>query len=289
MEGLIEPDGSVLVIEDVAGEHGALERALAGRGHNVLACLRPEATKLLAADQADVVIVGREDARSLLAGASIPVVVLTGTAGPDERAALLAAGASACVPDPLDPVELEGYIQVAMRFRRLELLSLTDPLTGLGNRREAERELNRLIVGASRHGHLLGLVLVDVDGFKAVNDTYGHAAGDRVLREAAARMADCLRGSDTIARWGGEKFHAILPNTEVIGVAQTAERLRRAIERDPFPIDDSTIALTVSVGWADWRGEDPHEFQLRADRALYDAKAAGRNTVRPQPVPEPRG
>jgi diguanylate cyclase (GGDEF)-like protein len=289
MEGLAEPEGSVLVIEDVAGEHGALERALAGRGHNVLACSRSEAMKMLESEQADVVIVGLTDARTVLAGATVPVVVLTGSAGPDERAALLAAGASACVPDPLDPVELEGYIQVAMRFRRLERLSLSDPLTGLGNRREAERELGRLIVGASRHGHPLGLVLVDVDGFKAVNNTYGHDAGDRVLREAAGRMAGCLRGSDTIARWGGEEFHVILPDTELLGVGQTAERLRRTVERDPFPIDASTIGLTVSVGWADWRGEDPHEFQLRADRALYDAKAAGRNTVRPRPAPEPRG
>jgi diguanylate cyclase (GGDEF)-like protein len=285
MKGLIEPEGGVLVIEDVAGEHGALERALAGRGHNVLACPRSEATKLLESDQADVVIVGLTDARTVLAGASVPVVVLTGTAGPDERAALLAAGASACVPDPLDPVELEGYIQVAMRFRRLERLSLTDPLTGLGNRREAERELGRLIVGSSRHGRPLGLVLVDLDGFKAINDTYGHDAGDRVLREASVRMAGCLRGSDTIARWGGEEFHVILPDTEPVGVAQTAERLRRSVERDPFPIDGSSIRLTISVGWADWRGEDPHEFQLRSDRALYDAKASGRNTVRPRPAP----
>lgn len=282
MEGFLEPEGSVLVIEDAAGEHGALERALAGRGHNVLACSRSEATKLLESEQADVVIVGLAGAWSVLAAAPVPVVVLTGTAGPDERAALLAAGASACVADPLDPVELEGYIQVAMRFRRLERLSLTDPLTGLGNRREAERELARLIAGASRHHHPLGLVLVDVDGFQAVNDTYGHNAGDRVLREAAVRMAGCLRGSDIIARWGREEFHVILPDTEPLGVGQTAERLRRTVERDSFPIDVTTIGLTVSVGWADWRGEDPDEFQLRADRALHEAKAAGRNAVRPQ-------
>jgi diguanylate cyclase (GGDEF)-like protein len=287
MEGLVEPEGSVLVLEDVAGEHGALERALSGRGHNVLAVLGSEATKLLENEQADVVIVGLAGAGSVLEASPVPVVVLTGAAGPDERAALLAAGASACVPDPLDPVELEGYIQVAMRFRKLERLSLTDPLTGLGNRREAERELTRLIAGASRHGHPLGLVLVDVDGFKAVNDTYGHHAGDRVLREAAVRMAGCLRGSDTMARWGGEEFHVILPDTEPLGVGQTAERLRLAVERDPFPIDATTLWLTVSVGWADWRGEDPHEFQLRADRALYEAKAAGRNAVRP-PLASPQ-
>jgi diguanylate cyclase (GGDEF)-like protein len=283
MEGVVEPEGSVLVIEDVAGEHGALERALEGRGHNVFACTRAKARKLLGSEAADVVIVGLQDARAVLDASTVPVVVLTGAAGPDERAELLSAGASACVADPLDPVELEGYIQVAMRFRRLERLSLTDPLTGLGNRREAERELSRVIAGASRHGHPLGLVLVDVDGFKAVNDTYGHAAGDLVLRESAVRMAACLRGSDTMARWGGEEFHIILPDTKPLGVGQTAERLRRAVERDPFPVDSTTLRLSVSVGWADWRGEDPAEFQLRADRALYEAKAAGRNAVRPLP------
>jgi two-component system cell cycle response regulator len=283
MEGVAEAEDSVLVIEDVAGEHRALERALGARGHNVLACTRAKARKLLESESADVVIVGLQDVRAVLDASTVPVVVLSGAAGADERAELLSAGASACVPDPLDPVELEGYIQVAMRFRRLERLSLTDPLTGLGNRREAERELARVIAGASRHGHPLGLVLVDVDGFKAVNDTYGHAAGDQVLREVAVRMAGCLRGSDTMARWGGEEFHVILPDTKPLGVGQTGERLRRSVERDPFPIDATTIRLSVSVGWADWRGEDPVEFQLRADRALYDAKAAGRNAVRPVP------
>jgi len=280
-----QPEGLVLVVEDAPGQHAALVRALAGREHRVIACPRAEAFDRLQAQEPDVVLVGRAGATAVLDASPVPVIVLAGSSGADERAALLAAGAGACLPDPLDPVELEGYIQVALRFRRLERLSLTDPVTGLGNRRHGEHELGQLVVRSSRHGHPLGLVLVDVDGFKSINDTHGHDAGDRALREVAKRMAACLRGSDTLARWGGEEFIVLLPDTEAAGVGQTAERLRRAVAADPFPVGGAAIELTISVGWADWRGEDPGEFVLRADRALSEAKTAGRNAVRPEPAP----
>jgi two-component system cell cycle response regulator len=285
MDGGGQPERLVLVVEDAPGQHAALVRALAGREHRVIACTHAEALERLRAHEPDVVLVGHSGATAMLDASPVPVIVLSGSSSAEERAALLSAGAAACLPDPLDPVELEGYIQVALRFRRLERLSHTDPVTGLGNRRHGEQELAQLVVRSSRHGHALGLVLVDLDGFKAINDTHGHAVGDRALREVAMRMAACLRGSDTLARWGGEEFVVLLPDTESSGVGLTAERLRRAVAADPFPVEGAAIALTISVGWADWRGEDPGEFLLRADRALYEAKTAGRNAVRPLPAP----
>jgi two-component system cell cycle response regulator len=285
MDGGGQPEGLVLVVEDAPGQHAALVRALAGREHRVIACQGAEALDRLQAEEPDVVLVDRAGAIAVLDASPVPVIVLAGSSGAEERAAMLAAGAAACLPDPLDPVELEGYIQVALRFRRLERLSLTDPVTGLGNRRHGEHELAQLVVRSSRHGHPLGLVLVDVDGFKSINDTHGHDAGDRALREVAERMAACLRGSDTLCRWGGEEFVVLLPDTEAAGVGLTAERLRHAVAADPFRVGGAAIELTVSVGWADWRGEDPGEYVLRADRALYEAKTAGRNAVRPEPAP----
>jgi two-component system cell cycle response regulator len=290
----------VLYVDQVRREHDGLRRLLAGfgectvaeAGDAALARLRdapPDAVVVVRAEPAAAVLDALPRRRGLAAAA---VVVLSGGAGPDARAELLRAGAHACVGDPVTPVELRAVVEGALAVKRCsdaldaasrehERQALTDPLTGLGNRRLGERELEQLVALATRHSHALAVIEVDVDGFKQVNDAHGHDAGDHVLREVAERLADTLRGGDMIARWGGEEFVAMLPDTGPEGARRGAERLRAAIADAPFQIGRSPIELTVSVGWADWRGEDASELMLRVDRALYQAKSAGRNTVRP--------
>ena len=288
------PQGAVLVVEDAEGEHAHLRRALAHRGYRVSASAGEAAPARIEAERPDVVLVGAAPAPALLGalpreqGATlVPVLVLCASEDTEGRVALLHAGAMNCLPDRPDPLELDALVGAAVavgrRYAALRELALTDPLTGLGNRRHGENELAQVVARSTRHGYPLGLALVDLDGFKAVNDTHGLDAGDAVLREAGSRLLACLRGGDTLVRWGGEEFVALLPDTDAAGVLHTARRLCRAVSCVRFAHHGTQIDLTISVGWADWRGEDPREFVLRADRALYDAKGAGRNTVRPNP------
>ena len=296
--------GNVLVVDDHESVRVFLEEALRKHGFDALGVETGQAGIEATDATVDAVLLdlGLPDMNGLDVLDAIralphppPVIVLTGSVDRDAPACL-SRGAHDFMSKPPQLEELIARVSAAVRVKHLQdelheanrLLThqaLTDALTGLANRRQGEQELAQLVVRSSRHGHPLGLVLVDLDGFKAINDTHGHTAGDHALREVALRMAGCLRGSDTLARWGGEEFVVLLPDTESSGVGLTAERLRRAVAAEPFHVEGAVIELTVSVGWADWRGEDPGEFMLRADRALYEAKTAGRNAVRPQPAP----
>ena len=164
---------------------------------------------------------------------------------------------------------------------RLAAQALTDELTGLANRRHGMHQLDREIALAVRKGHDLGLVRVDIDHFKDINDAHGHQAGDRVLAEVARRLAGSVRGGDDLARWGGDEFVAILPDTDRAGVRRAAERLRAGVATGPVRVEDGDVDVTVSVGWAHWVGDTAGDLLVRADRALYAAKDAGRDTVRP--------
>ena len=121
--------------------------------------------------------------------------------------------------------------------RRLAAQVLTDDLTGLANRRAGAHELDRAVALAVRHGHVLALARVDVDHFKRINDTYGHQAGDLVLAEVARRLASAVRGGDGLARWGGDEFVAILPDTDRGGALRAAERLRAAVAAAPVEVE----------------------------------------------------
>ena len=163
---------------------------------------------------------------------------------------------------------------------RLETLAITDPLTGAFNRRRLfellEIERQRVLRG----GDVMSLLMLDIDFFKKINDTYGHAAGDAVLRELVARCRAALRDTDAVCRYGGEEFVALLPLTPREGAANLAERLRTAIAGAPVYSGDTPIAVTVSIGAAEYqRGESVEQTLARADKGLYAAKESGRNRV----------
>jgi two-component system cell cycle response regulator len=165
------------------------------------------------------------------------------------------------------------------RYSDLEDLAYRDELTQLPNRRGSARQIDVLLSRARRHGHQLSLLLVDADRFKAVNDVHGHAVGDVVLREIAARLRERVRREDVVGRWGGEEFVVALPETTPEGAAAVAESLRLAVAAAPVAADGLQLAVTVSIGVAAWAGGEMDDLVARADRALYAAKAAGRDRV----------
>ena len=162
-----------------------------------------------------------------------------------------------------------------------------DPLTGLPNRRSLTTELEREHALARRGRPAFSVLLLDVDHFKAVNDERGHAAGDRVLEEIAARLRGRARTSDVVGRWGGEEFLVIAPDTDADGARILAEGLRTAISDTPTVLDSGPVRITASVGVASWERETVDEVLSRADQALYEAKAAGRDQVVAAPRLDP--
>ncbi len=165
--------------------------------------------------------------------------------------------------------------QVGALYREVGRLARTDSLTGVANRRAWDEELPRELARAARSGQRVCVALLDLDQFKAYNDDYGHQAGDRLLKEAAAAWEGRLRKTDLLARYGGEEFAVLLPDCALENAMEIAERLRTAQPEG-----------TCSIGVADWDGrEDVAQLVARADRALYAAKAAGRDRCFADPAP----
>jgi diguanylate cyclase (GGDEF)-like protein len=164
----------------------------------------------------------------------------------------------------------------------LQRLATTDALTGLPNRRQLMFAMETEVRRAGRSGRPLALALLDVDHFKAVNDTHGHPAGDEVLRCVADELLKVTRGGDVLGRFGGEEFAVLMPETSLAQARQAGERLRRAIASRTIAYPDGTIGrVTVSVGVALLAGEEGSDHLIsRTDAALYEAKANGRNLVR---------
>ena len=173
---------------------------------------------------------------------------------------------------------LETAWEIEEEWRRAR----TDELTGLYNRRHFDEQLARIVADSLAHGSPASLVVADVDHFKRVNDTYGHEAGDAVLKAVARVFLDCLRAEDVCARYGGEEIAILLPETSVVRAQEVAERVRTAIAGKPVQHGDRMITVTASFGVAGY----PESTALRdalfpaADKALYEAKHAGRNRVR---------
>lgn len=169
---------------------------------------------------------------------------------------------------------------LSARSETLEHAALTDGLTGMQNRRYFDDALKEYIEEFRRVGKPVGLMILDLDHFKQVNDTHGHDVGDEVLRAVAKCLKDMTRYHDVVARLGGEEFAVVAPNMDAELLARFAERIRNAIAGMSIMSGNVRVRITTSVGLAVWnRKETAEEFYRRADRQLYEAKRQGRNRV----------
>jgi diguanylate cyclase (GGDEF)-like protein len=168
---------------------------------------------------------------------------------------------------------------------QLSLLAHTDSLSGLLTRRSLLDGLTGMLADAARYRYPVSVLMVDIDHFKALNDDYGHLAGDHAIKHIADRLSAALRTGDVLGRWGGEEFVAVLPHTALADAHLVAERLCEILAGTPIEIGDGKHLVTIqtSVGVAEHAGESLEQLINRADVALYEAKAAGRNTVRSAP------
>jgi diguanylate cyclase (GGDEF)-like protein len=220
----------------------------------------------------------------------LAVLVVTGGADPVERIAALEAGADDVLSAPVVPAELVLRLSRCANLRRhvdglleevaqLNELSLTDALTGVPNRRSFQDRLGDEFRRAQRYDDPLALVLLDLDHFKMINDTFGHPEGDAVLREVAGRLKHCTRETDFIARYGGEEFALLLPKTQLGGALTVAERVRSdlaALELTPKRQVTASLGISIFPSEAITSAE---ALVRTADDALYEAKRAGRNKV----------
>jgi diguanylate cyclase (GGDEF)-like protein len=223
----------------------------------------------------------------------VPVIILTGMDDRELKIKGLEQGASDYITKPFDPEELVARVKVHLKIKHLQddlkrsnelllELSNTDHLTGLFNRRYLMETLDKELQRCERKGGNLSLIILDIDHFKAVNDTYGHLQGDVVLQKVALSMQKELRSYDIAARYGGEEFVAVLPDAVHTEAIFVADRIRQAIQAIKFNGTLAPLSITVSLGVSTFPARDcttMDEFIKLADDALYRAKAKGRNRV----------
>ncbi len=229
----------------------------------------------------------------------IPIIMLTSMDATAQKVRSLEAGADDYLVKPCDAVELNARVYAALRTKKLrdelarkndelqallakvQMLSVTDPLTGLFNRRRFEEALTSEFKRAVRYRAPLSCLMLDIDHFKKVNDTCGHAAGDTVLREVARLIKQCVRDVDTVSRWGGEEFSVLAPLTTMQDALVPARRILAAVAGHSMT-DAGGRGVTLSIGVADLSvpGVDAPDALIRAaDKALYEAKEKGRNRI----------
>jgi len=221
------------------------------------------------------------------------IIMLTGEDEQEDKVEGLELGADDYITKPFQYPELLARIRAAKRIvdlqkelmeknRRLELLSITDGLTNLHNHRHFQDELSRAFEESARYERPLSLAMIDIDFFKKVNDTHGHAVGDEVLKCISRLFRESIRATDLAARYGGEEFAVMMPETQLSDAIAFAEKIRTLIEATPIPTRAGQLSATVSIGVATVphsRIHTPRELVVSADKALYRAKKGGRNQV----------
>ena len=262
-------------------EHASYVVSTAANGFEALAKIEAEAPDVVLLDVMMPGLDGFEICRRIKADpalAPIPVVMVTALEDVDDLVNGFEAGADDYLTKPFNGTELLARVRLQLRRKQHYEQSLLDPLTSAFNRRYFDTHAARLAARCGTAGRPIGILMVDVDHLKRINDTYGHAAGDRVLKEVVDRIMSALRPSDLVARMGGDEFAIVIPDTDLNGTLQIAERLRARIADAP----DEGVAVTVSIGAAASDPEEKEELQVmlkRADAALYEAKRAGGNGV----------
>jgi diguanylate cyclase (GGDEF)-like protein len=237
----------------------------------------------------------------------LPVIFLSARDETEMKVNGLTLGANDYISKPFKAEELLARVSVAIRLKRerdqlrataeearasAEIAheqAMTDALTGLLNRYGLQRTLQREQAEARRYHRPLSCMLIDLDNFKTINDTYGHAAGDIALQQIAGILTKAVRGSDMVFRHGGEEFLVLLPETNLEGAAALAEKIRLAADGQLFG-DGHIFPITLSAGVASLTDhESGHDMIARADMALYNAKARGRNRVEKSDVHQSQG
>ena len=295
----------ILVVDERKSSIDRIETALSSQ-HTIEVVENPQEALLRAAEgNFDLLMLSLEfknfdglrlvgQVRSLERTRHVPILLVT---DPGEDARLLRGldlGANDYVLRTADKNEMIARVRSQVRRKRYAEklrdnvqysmeMALTDPLTGLFNRRYMETHVGTLVERSAARGKSLSLLILDIDYFKSINDNYGHDAGDDVLREFAERLKASIRGIDLACRYGGEEFVVVMPDTDLGVATLVAERIRRRIAGEPFPIEKGAraIEVTISVGIAARVGPQDNASQMlkRADEALYRAKRDGRNRV----------
>jgi two-component system, cell cycle response regulator len=301
---------TILVADDEPINRSLIQRRLERAGYHVLTAQNgQEAVEIARASLPDIVILdvmmpvmdGLEACRLIKADAStrdIPVIFLSARDETDVKVSGLSLGANDYISKPFKAEELLARVDVAMRMKRerdqlrvtaeeererAELAqerAMTDALTGLLNRYGLQRVLAYEHAEARRYSRPLSSLMIDLDNFKTINDTYGHSAGDTALRQVAAILTEVVRRSDMVFRYGGEEFLVLLPETDLDGAASLAEKIRAAAAASLFGDGTQAFHLTLSAGASSlFDSESGNDMIARADVALYQAKEQGRNRV----------
>jgi len=300
----------ILLVEDDKVQAKATKESLEASGYEIIPAEDGKsAIKIAKTQHVDIILLdlvlpdmnGTEVCRWLKLDKdtkSIPVIMLTVKGSTMEKVEGLKAGADDYLPKPYNEIELNARIYASLRTKalrdelkvknreledvlsKLEVLAITDALTELFNRRYFETIIEKEFSRTARYKSPSSCLMIDVDFFKRVNDTYGHRTGDRVLKELAAMIRNCMRKVDTVARWGGEEFIVLLPGTNKENALQAASRILKSISAHKF--SDISEEITVSIGIAsvpDPSIDTAEQLIDKADFSLYDAKSKGRNRI----------
>ena len=298
------PRGEVLLVDDRRSSFERLQQALAGKHGLTVETDAQQALFRVAENDFDLVIVNLalssfdalrlvSQVRSLERTRMLPILLLVEQ---EDRTRLLRGlelGINDYLVRPIDRQELLARIATQIRRKRYTdrlrdavqqtiEAAVTDGLTGLHNRRFMATHMEQALEQAQRHGRPMSLLIADMDHFKSVNDTYGHDAGDAVLRELAERIRGSIRGADLACRYGGEEFVVIMPDTDMDAAGIVAERIRSRVAGQPFLLPDGRVlprTISIGIGSLMTASDTCETILKRADGALYEAKEGGRNRV----------
>jgi diguanylate cyclase (GGDEF)-like protein len=307
-----ESRGCILIVDDnqdnvevlrVRLDSWGYETRTATNGQEALTSVRERAPDLILLDVMMPDITGIEVAQRIKGNRSlpfIPIIMQTALDSTEAKVEGLEAGADDYITKPIDFAELKARLRSMLRIKRLQealeererellemnerlrYMSLTDGLTGLDNRRHLNERIDEMFQHAQRLNEPFSIVMCDLDKFKSVNDTYGHQAGDEVLKQLASILKDEAREIDRVGRYGGEEFMLLLPGTVLDAAVTFAERVRKHVERHTFTFPGGSTKRTASFGVAGWPHPkicDSDTLVRMADDALYVAKETGRNRV----------
>ena len=290
----------VLIVEDSKLNQEVLRRILVNDHTVLLAQTGPEGLEMARSEYPDLILLdivlpgmdGFEVLTELKKSdktRSIPVIIISAMTKPDDEVKGLTLGAVDYITKPFHEIvvktRVETHLRILKQMRVIEKFGFIDTLTNIPNRRQFDRDIIREWNRGKRDSKPFSILMIDVDHFKLYNDTHGHQQGDIALQTVASAITTSLkRATDIAARWGGEEFAVLLPETELAGALKVAEDIRNSVETAMIPGDDgvSVHNVTISIGVAPVvPGDDTNIAELirRADEALYKAKDTGRNRV----------